>query len=162
MADSPGQRMSGILGPRFRGAMAAPQEDVSVKLARLLQGMGPQPQAPTPAYQQPFTGLRNEPAALPPFVPPGGAMEEAIGPGVPFTPPRAPPPPPTAAGQPQALPGASPAPPQLPEAPVQVPPMPPPTTVRDDVIAAAQQLLAQNLLPEQWKGAFTNQYGAPR
>jgi len=105
---------------RYQRAMSVPQEDMSVKLARLLKTMpaaAPQGSSPLlgsqalksmadmaaqnqrdkpvfvdpavaqtkwneslsrmPAYQQPFTGLRNEPYAgngLPPFEQPGGSL----------------------------------------------------------------------------------------
>lgn len=165
MTDSPGQRIAGTLGPRFRQAMAVPQEDMATKLARALGAFGnTQTGMPTPAYEQPFTGLRNQSQTLPPFVPPGNAMTEAIGPGVPFTPPTPAPAPtaalpsPTAAVQPQTLPGAAPAPPQLQATPAQGGDQ----TVKADVMAAVQQMLAANLLPEQWKGAFTTPQGMPR
>lgn len=166
MADSPGQRLAGIFGPRFRDAMAVPQEDLSVKLARALGAFGQGGGAPTPAYQQPFSGLRNAPLTsqtLPPFEPPGTAFANAMPPIAPAAAPAPTPqaqalPSPTAATQPQ-LGGADPA--SLPPA-TAVPPMPPPVTVRDDVLKAAQQMLAQNLLPEQWKGAFSTPPGMPR
>lgn len=157
MADmSPGQRLAGIFGPRFRGAMAVPQEDMAMKLARALGAFDNNTQTGAPSVTTQAT-----PPALPPFVPPGNAMTEAIGPPqvaqqtMPATTVQAPPaagaalPSPTAATQPQLAPAA-------------VPPMPAPVTVRDDVLKAAQQMLAQNLLPEQWKGAFTNPQGFPR
>ena len=162
MPDSPGQRLAGIFGPRFRNAMAVPQNDMSVKLAKALGAFGQNTQTgmPTPAYQQPFAGLHDEPQALPPFVQPGNAMTEAIGPPpiqqqvtVPAAPPPAQAPAPaalpspTAAVQPQAV----------------VPPMPAPTqvgpNVQQDTASAVQQLIDARLLPEQWKGAFVNRYG---
>lgn len=33
--------------------------------------------------------------------------------------------------------------------------------VRSDVAAAIKQLVGNGRLPEQWKGAFSNQYGEP-
>lgn len=167
MADSPGQRLANTLGPRFRAAMAVPQEDLSTKLARLLMGGAQQPQTPPPAYQQPYTGLRNTPQTLPPFVSPGSAMDEAdpLGPAVPFTPPQAAAPAPTPQAQALPSPTAATQPQLAPQgavAPTVVPPMPAPVTVRDDVLKAAKEMLAQNLLPEQWKGAFTAPQGWPR
>lgn len=151
MADSPGQRLAGIFGPRFRQAMAVPQEDASVKLARLLMGGG-----------QSVT-TRATPPALPPFVLPGNALNEAIGPPpiaqqtMPATTVQAPAPTaalpsPTTAVQPGA-------PPQT-----VVPPMPAAMqvgpTVQQDVAAAVQQMVDARLLPEQWRGAFLNRFGS--
>jgi len=148
MADSPGQRLAGIFGPRFRQAMAVPQEDASVKLARLLMG--------NQSVNVPAT-----PPALPPFVPPGSAMTEAIGP--PAIAQQTMPPATVQAPAPSALPSPTTA--VQPGAPPQavVPPMPDAAqvgpTVQQDVAAAVQQMLAANLLPEQWKGAFVNRFG---
>ena len=161
MPDSPGQRLAGIFGPRFRNAMAVPQEDAATKLARALGAFGQNTQTgmpSTPCYQMPFAGLQNAPGqALPPFVQPGNAMTEAIGPPqvaaqtMPSTAVQAPAPAalpsPTAAVQPQAV----------------VPPMPAPAqvgpNVQQDTASAVQQLIDARLLPEQWRGAFVNRYG---
>lgn len=67
---------------------------------------------------------------------------------------------PTAATQPQTLPGIVPAPPQAATAiPAQGGDQP---TVKADVLAAVQQMLAQQLLPEHWRGSFSTPPGIPR
>lgn len=102
---------------------------------------------PLPAFDQPGQSL-----PMQNYMPPPAAPQQ--GPGPSAAPPQAPP-------MPQGLP------PGQPQAQAAVPPMPPSTqvsdgSVRGDLQSSIQQLLQQQrLLPEQWKGAFSNQYGAP-
>ena len=109
--------------------------------------------------------LRAMPPPLPPFEQPGGSLpmdRYMMPPGaVAGAQPQAPVPP-----APVPVPAVAPA-PQAAPMPAEVPAMPPPTpiadgSVRGDINAAIQQLIAQKkLLPEQFRGSFSNQYGEP-
>lgn len=80
--------MAETVRDRYQRAMSRPQEDMAVKLARLLKDMPaaapqqPQGSSPllgvgapgaVPGYQQPYTGLKNN-LTLPPFEQPGGSL----------------------------------------------------------------------------------------
>lgn len=101
-----------------------------------------------PAFEQPGGSL-----PMDHYMPPTGAQASAQPPDQ--LPPASP------APAPQAMPAAA-----MPDA-AMPPAMPPPTpvgdgSVRGDLNAAIQQLIAQKkLLPEQLRGAFSNQYGEP-
>lgn len=157
---------------KFRDAMSVPQEDAATRIARALQGgtlpddqppglFGLPPGWTTPPWIQPgrqgtppymqngdmpaWQGEGDTAAAAPPAASP--VMVQA-------TPPVMPP----------VTAQATPMPPQAPETPAAVPDLPPPVQVGalPDVQAAIAQLIQQKrLLPDQWKGAFSNQYGEP-
>lgn len=146
---------------RYQRAMSVPQEDVTVKLARLLQQspqgqspfLGPQAAAALPAYQQPFAGLRNEPG-LPPFEQPGSSlpMDRYM-------------PAPGSQPQPQAPPMQQ-ATPAIPAAPMTPPPVQPMTTepvpqIGDPAVLALVEAMTKPKMP-QWavnEGSYRDQYG---
>ena len=151
--------------------MAGPTQSSGLRrLVQLLMGQEAQqqPQAANP-FSVPFTGLRNTPQALPPFQAPGEefAKYQNVANPLPAVPPVQPNIPQPGAEVPVAAP-MSPsmvtnAP--LPQTPPVVPPMPEPIPVgagtREDVMKAFQDMQKRNLLPEQWKGSFSNIYGWP-
>jgi hypothetical protein len=61
----------------------------------------------------------------------------------------------------QAAQPPQPQPQPIPDQPQAVPALPSPTPVKADVVKAVQQMIARDLLPEHWVGAFTRQYGEP-
>ena len=144
--------------------MAGPTQNRLNEIVRLLLGQSaPQPQQVNP-FNVPFTGLRNQADNLPPFQMPGEEfnrfrpllmrqqMEQE-----PLAPTQLPTMPATtiaASPMPAEVPQASPA--------VEAPQAAGQPDVRKDVVAALVDMQRRNLLPEQWKGAFSNQYGEPQ
>lgn len=132
---------------------------LSQRLAAILLGRG------MPAPLTPYGGLRND-AGLPPFQMPGSVTQAHL-PQMPPAEALLPEPPPPAIPRPGAVPpatlaapaAATPAAPQMAPPPEMQQPMPPledrGDPVKPDVLKAVKQLQAQNLLPEQWKGAFS-------
>lgn len=129
------------------GQLTAPQQNFA------------SPTSPPASMPQQGVTVPAAPPQLPPFQIPG--MTGLAGGPLAMPPPQQP-----AVTMPPVTVSASPLPPD----PVaQVPsggqgfggPEPAPGSVRSDVITALRQMAQQGRLPEQWKGAFANQYGEP-